>query len=84
MATVVTVPYESSLTVKPQLVGWCPVSETFDPTYDGPGATCYMCEGDEGGKRHRVQKRRMYVCPVCGCGYLSRAGLLDHHHDECC
>ena len=70
------VPYESDLTVRPQLVGWCAECQSVDD----PWVAGHRCSDsfDEG---HWFRKRRMWKCPNCDFYFLTRAGLLEHEHE---
>lgn len=79
-----SLPYESSISVRPTLVGVCSdtVCHTIYDPYEGPGFRCEM-EHDEVFdyyERPKVIKRRMYKCPNCDFYYFTRSIFLDHEH----
>jgi hypothetical protein len=59
------------------LVGWCPECNLHYGAYEGTGMHCLMeCE-------RTLVKRRRWVCSVCECSCLSKAGAEEHECYEC-
>ncbi len=91
LSTTFALPYESSLGVKPVLVGWCPECQCVEDPYPGPHTRCwfehewkewaYRKYGD--GEARMQRKRLMYRCPRhddCDFYYLTLMGLIEHEH----
>lgn len=82
MLGLTTVPYESSISVKPIIVGWCEKCEMVIDPYPGKNHECDGCIDNYTSFEWtpRWIKRRAWKCPDCDGYYLSYAGLLAHDH----
>lgn len=81
MRLLTTLPYESSIGVKPKLVAYCPDCENFEPTYR-KGSHCWGdCQTSKLESRALI-KKRMWECPWpdCELWFTSYEGLLGHEH----
>lgn len=83
----ISIPYESTVAVKPAVVGWCPHCKIVYPDHASG-----FCDGGHewalwafkkygNGDWRRLRKRRMWGCPHCDMWFLTRVALLDHHHE---
>ena len=69
-----------SRTYQRLLVGWCTKGETYEEPYTGPKMYCSCWDYDT---PHCLQKRLMYICEECLCGYFKKEDFVEHHHYEC-
>ena len=68
--------------IESRLVAWCKYGRFYEGDYAGPGHTCPAEGCLDGVRGHYLQKRRMYVCTVCGWATAAPRAECDHSEAE--